>query len=58
MQHSLHRGVAVAPEPMAALASMTVQPRRVVSSCLASIGIARVCWSWGDTRAWRATRRG
>ena len=58
MQPSLHRGVAVAPEPMAALASMTVQPRRVVSSCMASIGIARICWSWGDTRAGRATRRG
>src|SRR4029453_2971019 len=58
MQQPLHRGGAVAPEPMAALASMTVQPRRVVSSCIASIGIARICWSWGDTRAWRATRRG
>ena len=28
MQQSMHRGVCVAPEPMSALASRTVQPRR------------------------------
>src|SRR5215468_4714760 len=41
-QPPLHRGVAVAPEPMSALASMTVQPRHVVSSCIASLCMARV----------------
>jgi hypothetical protein len=58
MQPPLHRGGAVAPEPMAALASMTVRPRRVVRSCIASICMARVSCSWVETRAERAARIG
>ena len=42
----------------ASMASVTVQPRRVAHVRIASLCRARVCWSWGDTRADRATRMG
>jgi hypothetical protein len=42
----------------ASMASVTVQPRPVAHVRIASLCRARVCWSWGDTRADRATRRG
>ena len=48
----------MAPEPISAIASMTVQPRRIANSRIASICIAKVCWSWVDTRAYSATRMG
>ena len=35
---------------------MTVQPHRVANGRMASMCIAKVCWSWGDTRADRAAR--
>src|SRR5262249_54729738 len=40
------------------MASDTVQPRRVANVRIASLCRARVCWSWVDTRADRATRMG
>src|SRR4029434_9291901 len=40
------------------MASGTVQPRRVANVRLAAICRDRVCWSWVDTRADRATRMG
>ena len=40
----------------ASMASVTVQPRRVAHVRIASLCMARVCWSWVDTRADRATR--
>jgi hypothetical protein len=42
----------------ASMASVTVQPRRVANLRIASICMARVCWSGVDTRADRATRMG
>ena len=42
----------------ASMASVTVQPRRVAHMRIASLCRAMVCWSWGDTRADRATRMG
>jgi uncharacterized protein DUF6444 len=50
--------LSVAPEAISSTVSMTVQPRRVVNSCIASICMARVCWSWVGIRAERATRVG
>jgi hypothetical protein len=47
----------VASEPMSLMASVADQLYRIVNAHIASSGIVRVCWSSGDTRAERATRR-